>query len=123
MGPWVQQSQVMVRGQTDFSPFMWEPKPKEDWRAGEDKDEDIEDEDGAADADEWSDDGEESERQPEPKNLDGSRDNDQVRNVMRRENSKRIDVGIGVNDWRHTYPAIQQEFTQDRSVREALDSI
>jgi len=26
--PWVRQLQNMVHNQTDFSPFMWEPKPK-----------------------------------------------------------------------------------------------
>ena len=36
--PWVRQLQNMVYGQTDFSPFMWEPKPEEDWKAGEDED-------------------------------------------------------------------------------------
>ncbi|KAL9628824.1 MAG: hypothetical protein Q9204_005638 [Flavoplaca sp. TL-2023a] len=124
LDPWVEQLQAMSRGQTEFSSFMWEAKPEEDWRADEDEDEAYAGGGGddAEPGDESDSEGE-STPQEEPKNVDGFWDTDRVRNVMRRETRKRIDVGIGVSDWRHAYPAIQREFTKDNGVREALDSI
>ena len=126
LNPWVRQLQAMVRGQTDFSAFMWEPKPEEDWKADEDADEGLEDgneEGGESEREnqEWSDGEDELEEQP--KNVDGFWDTDRVRRVLRRETRKRIGVGIGVSDWRHAYPAIQREFTKDSGVRESLDFI
>jgi superfamily II DNA helicase RecQ len=123
--PWIRQLQNMVHSQTEFSPFIWEPKPEEDWKTGEDEDEGQEDDDDnreeSRDDDEWSDDGREA--PPQARNVDGFWDTDRVRRVMQRETRKRIGVGIGVSDWRHAYPAIQREHTKDHSVREALDCI
>lgn len=122
--PRVRQLQNMIRGQTDYSPFMWEPKPEEDWKDGEDEDQGFADDnhdETSREDDEWSDDGEE--RKAEPKNVDGFWDTDRTRRVMQRETRKRNGVGIGVSDWRHTYPAIQREHTREQSVREALDCI
>ena len=56
LDPLIKQLQNVVHDQTDFSPFMWEPKPEEDWAVDEDDDEAMEDEDGKGD-EEWSDDG------------------------------------------------------------------
>jgi len=123
--PWIRQMQNMLHSQTDFSSFMWEPKPEEDWKKGEDEETENEDEEDSRDVnrgdDEWSDD--EEELPPQPRNVDGFWDTDRVRRVLQRETRKRIGVGIGVSDWRHAYPAIQREHTKDPSVREALDSI
>ncbi len=72
LDPWVKQLQAMVCGQTKFSSFMWEPKPEEDWKADEDADEGVEDneeeERGEKDS-EWSND--EDEVEEPPKNVDG----------------------------------------------------
>lgn len=125
LDPWVRQLQNMVHQQTEYSPFVWEPKPEEDWKDREDEDDegDENDEDDHRAQDEWSDDDADRPAPPTAKNVDGFWDTDRLRRVMQRETRKRIGVGIGVMDWRHAYPAIQRENTMDHGVREALDCI
>ncbi len=125
LDPWIDQLQNMVHQQTEYSPFIWEPKPEEDWKDREDEDDDKDDHDGGEgrDDDEWSEDEADKPAPPQAKNVDGFWDTDRVRRVMQRETRKRVGVGIGVMDWRHAYPAIQREHTTDHGVREALDYI
>lgn len=122
---WIRQLQNMVRQQTEYSPFIWEPKPEEDWKDREDEDDegDENDEDDHRARDEWTDDDTDQPAPPKAKNVEGFWDTDRLRRVMQRETRKRIGVGIGVMDWRHAYPAIQRENTMDHGVREALDCI
>ena len=125
LDPWIRQLQNMVHQQTEYSPFIWEPKPEEDWKDREDEDDEADENDGdeSRRRDEWSDDETDQPSPPQPKNVDGFWDTDRLRRVMQRETRKRIGVGIGVMDWRHAYPAIQREKTMDHGVREALDCI
>ena len=81
---------------------------------------------------EWSEDEKEqqereliAQRSPErvPLNIDWFWDTDRARRALYRETESRIGVKISVSTWRQVYPAIQREFTRNKSVRETLDSI
>lgn len=138
--PFVQSLQIVVQEQFDSSPWLWEPKPEDQWKEDDEEGEGQFDEEGVepepdanADADaegEWSDDGEEwldgvvpAAVPAEPHNVDGFWDTDRVRRVMYRESEARIGVRIGVSLWRNAYPAIQRELSADTSVHKALDDI
>jgi superfamily II DNA helicase RecQ len=134
--PFVKVIRAMARNETQCTPFMWEPPPKEEWGVGENEESggeesDSEDEqDGVTEAvgegegeGEWSEPEEDDhggdapvsdERQPG--NVDGFYNTDRVRNVLRRETRGRIGTAIGVSVWRHAYPAIQRKYTTDRQV-------
>ena len=137
--PFVQQLQAATRQQFDCSPFIWEPKPEEQWYEGEvdepqeEEEEGNEEEEGveAEDHHEWSEDEEDGwlrdvppQREDRaPMNTDGFWDTDRVRRVMYRETEARIGVKIGVATWRNAYPAIQRELCRDGRVRGLLDQI
>ncbi|KAK5127669.1 hypothetical protein LTR08_004350 [Meristemomyces frigidus] len=138
IGPFVCQLQAMERGQEEFGSFLWEPKPEETWE--DDKDEGVAQDGGTEDGregeseevEEWSEDEEERQekeliaqrsQQRASLNVDGFWDTDRARRALYQETESRIGVKISVSTWRQVYPAIQREFTRDKSVRETLDSI
>ena len=148
--PFVRHLQMAARGESDFSSFIWEPEPEEEWyeeddwdgeddrnkEDEEDGDEEDggdgeEDEDGGGEEDE---DGEQGRRRRENKkkerkekecgNVDGYWNTDRVRRVVVREIHDRIQVKITTAIWRQVYPAIQREWAKgDEEVCRALDGI
>ncbi|KAK3619760.1 hypothetical protein LTR22_025865 [Elasticomyces elasticus] len=94
------------RGQTVFSPWLWEPAPEEEWE--EEEGEWGEGEDGIAvestpDVPDDSAEAQFVERQTaktEARNCNGFWETNRIRWVMRRETSKRIDIAIRTSDWR-----------------------
>ena len=144
--PFVRILQSMVRGQEDFSAFLWEPEEEEEWvedEDGEEGEDEGEIERGEQGVNEEDDDvleggsgdrqirvnhreresSQREERVKEAKNVDGFWNTDRVRKVMSRETEDRIGVRITTAIWRQVYPAIQREWSKEKGVGEMLDSI
>jgi len=128
----------MLHGRQDgFKAFLWEPEPEEGWSDEEGEEEEEEEKEGEDDeggggvgsAAEWSDsegeDDEGMERQQReaqtPSNPDGFWGTDRVRAVMQKETSTRMGARMSTSIYRHAYPAIHRELTQDKGVAQTLD--
>jgi len=115
--PFVQMLQIMVRKQMEFSPFIWEPEPEEEWAdkgegidgtdiAEDEEEEEDEEEDIVVDGKEENKEDVASRPQKQAKNIDGFWGIDRVRRAITRETYSRIGVKITTAIWRQVYPAI-----------------
>ncbi|KAK4904963.1 hypothetical protein LTR49_025670 [Elasticomyces elasticus] len=98
LDPWIEQLQNTIPHQTEFSPFIWEPKPEGDWKDREDEDDDADEnnEVEGRDDSEYSEDEADKPAPLQAKNVDGFWDTGRLRRVMQRETRKRVGIGIGV---------------------------
>lgn len=139
--PFARIVQMLHERQGEFKEFSWEPEAEEEWSDDEEEEEEEEEDDdddndngeeGRVDpAVEWSDgegeDNEETERQrredQRPSSPDGFWGTDRVRAAMQKETSARMGARMSTGIYRHAYPAIHRELTQDKGVARTLDSI
>ena len=129
----LQKALITENKTSDDSPWMWQPRPEEEWAINKDEEveELIEEEDTAQNskeraiekAEEREDKGSKTSQPVEASNVDGFWDTDRVRRVIYRETQSRIGVKIGVALWRQAYPAIQRELTRNPDIRQAVDQI
>jgi len=110
----VQMLQIMVKKQLDFSSFIWEPEPEEEWvdeeDEGEEEEEQEEREDIEVDEEEREEETEveapgkdiirENRVVPKAMNIDGFWGTDRVRRAIVRETESRIGVRITTAIWR-----------------------
>jgi len=123
--PFVQMLQIMVKKQSDFSSFIWEPEPEEEWI--DEGEEEEEEEENIEEEVEVESTGKNIIRRNQSTkkamNIDGFWGTDRVRRAIVKETESRIGVKITTAVWRQVYPAIQRRFAKDKSITESLDSI
>lgn len=125
--PFVEVLQTLVQGQNEFTSFMWEPEPEEQW--GEEEDEENgwfgeeEEEEVRSEAADRDNEEEKQKEEVQAHNADGLWGSDRVRKVLQRESWTRMGAKVGTSVWRHIYPAIQREFTTNQDVVRTLGAI
>jgi len=127
--PFVNDLQMLHRGITRRTAFLWEPEPEEEWASEEEESEDEGDKE-----EEDKDEGEEVEEEDGGNvgkdddkkmaaNPDGFWGTDRTRRVMREQTSIYLGAALSTSTWRHAYPAIHRELARDWRVAETLDMV
>lgn len=140
--PFVNQLQAAVRAQDEFTSFLWEPEPEEEWEEDTDENDEEDSENTQAELSDDSGDSDEdynashgaasqtstsgsrkiqTRKARRSLNVDGYWSTDRVRRVLERVTMKGIGVKISTSTWRQVYPAIQREWTKDEHITETLD--
>ncbi|WP_221036122.1 helicase-related protein [Mycobacterium kansasii] len=131
--PFVEAIQVSHFGQRRLSTYLWEANyghvaiDVTDYstrRAGDNDnyDDDVEIEDiSPPESSIWADRSPSAARRPQPLNRDGLYSSDRLRRLMHAEFDRHGFPRLGVQDWRHAYPAIQRQIARNSVAANTLE--